>query len=128
MTLKRILIIDDDPGITRGIKHNLEATGAYQVYHENHAVVAVQTARSLLPDLILLDTVMPGMHGREVAARLSQDPELSRTPIVFLTARVSDEETGGSKAYVGGYDSLAKPVDLGALIQKINSYLTHINP
>ena len=123
MTAKRILIIDDDASITRTIKLNLEATGFFDVHQENHAAVAVQTARELLPDLILLDVMMPGVHGREVAARLKQEPLLSRTPVVFLTATLSNEITHGSEAFIDGYDYLAKPVDLNTLVQVIKGYL-----
>jgi len=123
MTTKRILIIDDDASITRNIKLNLEATGAFEVHQENHAGRAVQTAREFMPDFILLDVMMPEMHGGEVAARLKQDPLLRHTPVVFLTATVSNEITHGSEAFIDGYDYLAKPVDLNTLIQVIKGYL-----
>jgi len=123
MTTKRILIIDDDVSITRNIKLNLEATGAFEVHQENRARMAVQTARELKPDFILLDVMMPEMHGGEVAACLKQDPLLSHTPVVFLTATVSNEITHGSEAFIDGYDYLAKPVDLNTLIQVIKGYL-----
>ena len=123
MTNKRILIIDDDAGITRIVKLNLEATGAYEVRQENHAPASIQTALEFVPDLILLDVMMPGMDGGEVAARLQEVPLLQDTPIVFLTAIVSNEETHGSEAYIGGHDYLAKPVDLNILIRVIEGHL-----
>jgi CheY-like chemotaxis protein len=123
MTTNRILIIDDDASITRSIKLSLEATDLYEVRQENHALAAVQTALEFLPDLILLDVMMPGMDGGEVAARLQEVPLLQDTPIVFLTAIVSNEETHGSEAYIGGHDYLAKPVDLNILIQVIKGHL-----
>jgi CheY-like chemotaxis protein len=59
----------------------------------------------------------------EVAARLREIPSLKDTPIIFLTAIVSHEETQGGEAYIGGEDYLAKPVDLGTLVQAINNRL-----
>ena len=123
MTKHRILIIDDDASITRGVRRNLVATGAYEVRQENHALVAVQSAREFMPDLILLDVMMPEMDGGAVAARLREDPLLKDIPIIFLTAIVSNEETHGSEAYIGDEEFLAKPVDLNILIRVIERRL-----
>lgn len=123
MNPPRILIIDDDASITRIIKLTLEATGDYEVHQENHAPRAIQTARECMPDLILLDAMMPEMHGGEVAARLAEEQRLKHIPIVFLTAMVSNEETNGSEAFIGGHNYLAKPVDANILIQVIRDHL-----
>ena len=123
MTKQRILIIDDDAAITRSIKLNLEATGTYIVCQENHAPAAVHTAQEFMPDLILLDVMMPEMDGGEVATRLREVPFLKHTPIIFLTAIVSNEETHGSEAHIGGEEYLAKPVDLNILIRVIEGHL-----
>ena len=123
MNRKRILVIDDEPSITRGIMLNLDALGTYEVRQENSARAAVQSAREFRPDLILLDVMMPEMDGGEVAARLREVPELKDTQILFLTAIVSHEETEGGEAYIGGEDYLAKPVDLAILVRAINHRL-----
>jgi CheY-like chemotaxis protein len=123
MNRKRILVIDDEASITRGIKLNLEALGTFEIRQVNHAPDAVQSALEFKPDLVLLDIVMPEMDGGEVAARLREIPSLKDTPIIFLTAIVSHEETQGGEAYIGGEDYLAKPVDLGTLVQAINNRL-----
>lgn len=123
MTKHKILIIDDDASNTRSVRLNLEATGAYEVCQENHARAAVQTAQEFMPDLILLDVMMPELDGGEVAARLREVPLLKDTPIVFLAAIVSNEETHGSEANIDGHDYLAKPEDLNILIQVIKWYL-----
>ncbi len=60
MTTKKILVIDDEGGITRMLKRSLEATNRYLVRAENSSAVAVAAAREFLPDLILLDVMMPG--------------------------------------------------------------------
>ena len=68
---------------------------------------ALETARAELPDLILLDVVMPGMDGCEVAARIHTDQELKDTPIVFLTALATNKNTGGHATVAGSTVYLA---------------------
>jgi two-component system, OmpR family, response regulator len=119
----RILVIDDEPNVTRGIRLNLEALGTYEVRPENHAHAAVQTAREFRPDLIFLDIMMPELDGGEVAAQLQADPLLKDTPIVFLTALVSNAETRKREAHIGGMNYLAKPVDLAELTRFIEGHL-----
>ena len=95
MTKKRILVVDDEPSITRTLKLNLEATERYEVRAENDSASAIKTAHEFQPDLILLDVVMPDPYGTRVSARIHADPELKDTPIVFLTALATNEDTGG---------------------------------
>jgi CheY-like chemotaxis protein len=112
--------------VLAALKHaqeNLEALGTYEVRPENHARAALQTARKCRPDLILLDVRMPEMDGGEVAAQLQEDPLLKGTPIVFLTALVSNEETKKREAQIGGMNYLAKPVDLAELTRVIAGHL-----
>ena len=123
MKKKRILIIDDEASVTRGLRLNLEALGTYEVRPENHARAAVQSAREFRPDLILLDVMMPEMDGGAVAAQLREDPLLKDTPIVFLTALVSNEETNKREAHIGGMNYLAKPVDLAELTRVIEAHV-----
>jgi len=110
MNKKRILLVDDEPGITRSIKRNLETTGRYEVQTENFAPNALATAHRFKPDLILLDVMMPGKDGGEVAAQFKESSSLKDVPIVFLTAIVSTKETGGHEATAGALTYLAKPV------------------
>jgi len=83
MKTKRILVIDDEPSITRTMKVNLERTGAYEVRAENHSDRALTTARQFQPDLIFLDVMMPEMDGGAVAQRLKDDPHLQRSRSSF---------------------------------------------
>jgi CheY-like chemotaxis protein len=119
MSRKRILVIDDEPSVTRTMKVNLERTGAYTVQTENRASQAVETARQFVPDLVLLDVMMPEMDGGDVAAAIESDPALEDVPIVFLTAILSQKEAGGQGIESGGRTFVAKPVDLNSLIQCI---------
>jgi two-component system, OmpR family, response regulator len=125
---KRIFIIDDEPGITRGMKVNLERTGAYTVGTENHAAQALATARAFRPDLILLDVMMPELDGAELAGEIQADPALQHVPIVFLTAMVSPKETEGEYLISGGQTFVAKPVSLDALVRCIEESLTEAKP
>jgi len=119
---RRILIVDDEPGVTRALKLNLECTLLYDVRTENMARRVLPAAREFDPDLILLDVVMPDMDGCEVAARLHLDPELRDTPIVFLTALASNEQTAGRTMIAGSTVYLAKPVGLLELLRCIDQY------
>ncbi len=116
---KRIFVIDDEPGITRTMKVNLERTGVYTVGTENHALHALAAAREFQPDLILLDVMMPELDGAELAGEIRSDPTLQHVPIVFLTAIVSPKETGGEYLESGGQTFVAKPVNLDALVKCI---------
>ena len=120
---KRILIVDDEDSFTRLLKLNLEASGLFTVRAENWAPKAAATAREFKPDLILLDVMMPGMDGGEVAAKIQADPRLSGVPIVFLTAAVKKEEIGSRGGLIGGFPYLAKPLDAEDLIQWIKEHL-----
>jgi len=120
MEKKRILIIDDEASFTRMVKLNLEKTGAFEVREENRATNAVASAREFKPDLILLDVIMPAMDGGDVAAQIRNDRHLKGTPIVFLTATVSQREAGEAGLNSGCALFLAKPVSLENLIHCLN--------
>lgn len=120
MEKKRILIIDDEASFTRMVKLNLEKTGAFEVREENKATYALAAAREFKPDLILLDVIMPAMDGGDVAAQIKKDRHLKDTPIVFLTATVSQSEAGEAGLNSGGALFLAKPVSLENLIHCLN--------
>jgi CheY-like chemotaxis protein len=122
MNKKRILIVDDEVGAARLLKASLEQTNQYEVRVENWPEDAVSAAREFKPDLVLLDLIMPRLPGGNVAAQMQADPELARTPIVFLTAAVrkrgprSVEEHEGS---ICDHPCLAKPAGLPEIIQCI---------
>jgi CheY-like chemotaxis protein len=115
MKNKRILVIDDEPGITSTIKVNLERFGGYSVCTENHASHALETARRFHPDLIFLDVMMPEIDGGHLAAQIKSDREFQSVPVVFLTALVSREEATPNGAMIAGHFFIAKPASLEAL-------------
>ena len=116
MEPKRILIIDDEPSMTRMIRLTLEMTKRYQVREENQAVHALATAREFKPDLILLDVIMPGVDGGELARRIKADPVLKQIPVIFLTGTVTKKEAAEG-AVTAGYPLLSKPVSLKSLVE-----------
>ena len=122
MKTKRILVIDDEPSITRTMKVNLERAGAYSVRAENHASHALETARHFHPNIIFLDVMMPEIDGGHLAAQIKSDPEFKSVPVVFLTAIVSRQETTANGATIGGHFFIAKPASLVALTKCIEEF------
>src|SRR6266700_3409652 len=120
--IRRILIVDNDADTTHLVKILLERTGCYLVREENDATKAYQSAQNFRPDLILLDILMPATDGGEVAAQIEADPELQRTPIIFLTALVTKPETKAGLR-IQGHPFLAKPITIPELINKIEGNL-----
>jgi len=121
--MKKILVVDDEAGLTRMIKANLERTGRFSVRAENDPTVAIAAARAFDPDLIFLDVMMPQMEGDELAALIKEDPRLATKPVVFMTAIVTKQETGPGVSEIGGNLFLAKPVKTEALIAAIDKLL-----
>jgi len=119
---RRILIVDNDRDTTHLVKILLERTGRYSVLEENDATKAHQSAQNFRPDLILLDIVMPETDGGEVAAQIQTDPELQRTPVIFLTALVTNSEAK-TGLRIQGHPFLAKPINIPELINGIEENL-----
>ena len=109
---KRILVVDDQAANTRLLKLHLEQTNRYEVREENAPKAALSMAEGFQPHLILLDVMMPGLDGGELAARFQASPKLKDVPIVFLTATVTKKEVEASGGRIGGLPFLAKPVVL----------------
>jgi len=122
---RRILTVDDDPDSTHLVKILLEKTGNYVVLEENDADQAHQSARNFRPHAILLDIMMPKTDGSEVAAQIEADPELRSTPIIFLTALVTESETKAGLR-IEGHRSLAKPINIPRLIDQIEESLPRL--
>ncbi|MEJ5224304.1 MAG: response regulator, partial [Anaerolineales bacterium] len=104
---ERILIIDDDLDTLRLVGLMLQKQG-YQILAANNGVQGLQQAGEHLPDLILLDVMMPGMDGYEVARRLRANPSTAGIPILMFTAKAQlDDKVQGFEA--GADDYLTKP-------------------
>ena len=114
---KLILVIDDGPEQRRFLERTLSAAG-YRVVTAPDGQAGTAAAHSLLPDLVILDVMMPGMNGYQVCRTLKGDPATTDRPILVLTAK--DEPTDHFWAReVGADDFLSKPVDLPELLGRI---------
>jgi CheY-like chemotaxis protein len=120
---KRILVVDDEPSITRLLKLNLEQTGDYEVATENVPKAALATAEEFRPELILLDVMMPDLDGGDLAAAFQTSPTTKGVPVVFLTATVTREEVRARHGLVGGLPFLAKPVNLHEVLGCLERHL-----
>jgi DNA-binding response OmpR family regulator len=120
---KRILVVDDEASITRLLKLNLEQTNEYVVRTENDAEAALAAAEEFRPHLILLDVMMPGLDGGELASRFEASPKLRSVPIVFLTAAATKGEVYARGGKVGGLPFLAKPVQLSEVVACLKEHL-----
>jgi DNA-binding response OmpR family regulator len=119
----KILLVDDEPALTRILKMNLEATGRFEVMVENKGSQALKTAKAFGPDLVFLDIVMPDIEGSEVARQLKADEKLKSVPIVFLTATVTPDEIRTYGNVIGGNPFLAKPATLEQVLQCIERFV-----
>jgi CheY-like chemotaxis protein len=119
---RRILIVDDDSNSTHLVKILLERSGPYLVLEENDPTKADQTAHDFKPDVILLDIVMPKMDGGELATQIEADRELHDTPIIFVTALVTQGEAK-SGLQIQGHPLVAKPISIPELIDAIEKHL-----
>ncbi len=118
-TVKKILIADDEPDILEIIQYNLEAEG-FEVITAKNGNEAIEKAKRNLPDLIILDIMMPGKTGMEVCNLLRQQPAFKSTLIIFLTA-LSDEGTEIKGLESGADDYLTKPISPKVLVSKVNA-------
>lgn len=122
MSKKRILIVDDEPQISRLAKAILDSTGNYETLEEHRSSRAIATMRDFQPDLVFLDVDMPGVDGGELASRMNADPTFRDTPVVFLTALVSKEDVSRASRR-GGFRYLAKPAGVSALLGCVEEIL-----
>lgn len=115
--MKKILIVDDDSGLTTLLKFNIEATGLYEVSVENNARLALGAARKVKPDLIILDYIMPEMDGGDVMTAFQADHVIKNVPVIMLTALVCNRDTpANGYLETAGQKMLPKPVALDVLL------------
>ncbi len=122
--LKKVLIADDEPDILEILKYNLIKEG-YQVVTAQDGNEAIEKAKQTLPDLIILDIMMPGKNGVEVCEILRSQPNMKDTLIMFLTA-LSDEATQIKGLLTGADDYISKPISPNVFISKVQSLLRRV--
>ena len=115
--VKKVLVADDDPDMLTILRINLEAEG-YAVEEAADGQEAWDLARTLHPDMVVLDVMMPGIDGIDVLTRMRTDPGTRDIPIVLLTAKTTDEDVwAGWRAGADYY--LTKPFQLDELLHFI---------
>ena len=119
--IQKVLVVDDEPDVADLVAFHLKA-GGYQVKTVNNPNVSIGIARSFLPDLIILDIMMPELNGIQICRVLRADPELKHVPIIFLTGRAEpDDRIAG---FEGGCDDyVCKPFIIKELMLRIQSLL-----
>ena len=115
----KILVVDDDPDIVELLKYNLSSEG-YKVKSASNGIQAVSLAREFIPDLTILDIMMPNMDGVETCRQIRSIPELANKFIIFLTAR-SEEYSEIAAFEMGADDYITKPIKPRALLSRINA-------
>src|SRR5688500_13113104 len=110
-----ILIVDDHPEINQVLAIGLRLEG-YSVVQAHNGAAALSLAAEMLPDLILLDIMMPDMSGIQVAEILQTPPETRHIPIIFVTSRSEAEERAAALAMPGVVDYICKPFTLQELL------------
>ena len=120
--MKKILIADDLPEIRKLVRITLQAED-YQVLMAENGEKAIQIARALKPDLIIMDVLMPGkIDGLEATRILKNDPETKECPVIILTSKgeAADREKGLD---LGAVEYFAKPFSPLDLINKVEQVL-----
>ena len=115
----KILVVDDEPDILEIISYNLRKEG-YEVKTAENGLEAVASAKEFLPDMILLDVMMPKMDGMEACKQIRAVPSLKHSFILFLTAR-EEEFVEVLSFQAGADDFLTKPIKPRALISRIEA-------
>lgn len=119
MAVHKILIVDDSP-TERFFLADLLSKQGYQINLAENGTEALEKAKQIMPDLILMDVVMPGLNGFQATRALSKDDDLKHIPVILCTTK--DQETDkiwGLRQ--GAIEYIVKPVDGNALLQKIRS-------
>lgn len=124
-TPKKILIADDEPDILEIVSYNLSKEG-YEIYTAKDGNEAIERAKQLHPDLIILDIMMPKKTGVEVCQVLRSQPIFQETLIIFLTA-LSDESSQIKGLESGADDYVNKPISPKVLVSRVNALFRRTN-
>ena len=120
----KILLVDDEPDILEIVGYNLAQEG-YQIFTASNGKEAIVKAKKEIPDLIIMDVMMPEMDGMEACENIRKIPELSNVIITFLTARSEDySQVAGFDA--GADDYITKPIKPKLLVSKVKALLRRL--
>lgn len=110
MPLNKILIVEDEPDIQMIAAIGLKDIGKFEIKIANNGMEALELLPNWRPDLILMDVMMPVMDGLSTIKKFKDNPDLKNIPVIFMTARNKDEETG-DYGNTGAIDVIIKPFD-----------------
>ena len=117
----KILIVDDEQDIVESLKFVLE-TADYICYCAYNGEDGLKLAKELMPDLIILDVMMPKINGYKISRLLKYDKKYQNIPILMITAR-SQEEDKLIGEETGADEYITKPFELDTVVDKVNQYL-----
>ena len=124
-TKKKILIVDDEIDIVETLKFILEDAG-YQCYCAFDGEEGFNLSREIMPDLMILDVMMPKINGYKISRLLKYDNKYKNIPIMMVTARSQDEDKLiGEETGVNEY--ITKPFEIDYVVEKVNEYLKAVN-
>jgi CheY-like chemotaxis protein len=127
MDTTRILIIDDEPDFTALLKANLEEVGNFEVMEVNDSSQALKAAREFMPELCVIDVVMPGLDGGDVVAQFRADPELKDVGVLMLTALVEENpDTPDGETQTGGLPFVSKTSEFGTILSCIEKHIEEV--
>lgn len=119
----KVMLIDDEVDFTELLAANLEESG-FEVHQVNDPTLTLRDAHSFLPDICVIDLVMPRMDGGDVVNALKSDPTFAATPVLMLTALVEEDPNDpGELQMKGGLPFVSKTCDLVVIINAINRQL-----
>ena len=119
--MKNILIVDDEQDIVESLKFVLEASG-YSCYTAFDGEEGLRLAKEIMPDLIILDVMMPKINGYKISRLLKYDSKYKNIPILMITAR-SQEEDKLIGEETGADEYITKPFDLDDVLKQVEKYL-----
>lgn len=127
MESKKILVVDDED-VTLALLERILSEAGYEVMAVNNGQSSIKKSKSFLPDLILMDILLPDIDGAEAAKRIQEDPLTKNIEILFISSIAtleSEDSTTPPQIKVGDtyYDALPKPIDAPELLSKIRKLL-----
>lgn len=122
----RVMVVEDEEALTTLLRYNLEAEG-YDVETVDHGEKADLALREHVPDLLLLDWMLPGLSGVELCRRLRLRRETERLPIIMLTARGEEADRVRGLA-TGADDYVVKPFSVPELLARVRALLRRVKP
>jgi len=125
VSVRTILVVDDDPDIRRILALSLERIGGYRVCLADGADAALEMATREHPDLVLLDVSMPGSDGPEILSTFRAQAATELVPVIFLTAISGDEDIARLRA-LGVIDVISKPFDIVGLPARIRDIFARL--